>query len=140
MTKGKKSTRKTDDFCPCGSGVAYMDCCGRLLEQGQRAESAGQLMRSRYTAYVLMREGYLLRTWHASTRPVALNLAAAGPVQWLGLKIIRTEAGSATDHEGVVEFVARYKVNGKAERLHETSRFIREDGQWLYVDGEVTPS
>jgi SEC-C motif-containing protein len=140
VTKGKKSDRQTDDFCPCGSGRGYPDCCGRLLEQGQRAESAERLMRSRYTAYVLMREGYLLRTWHASTRPATLDLADAGPVRWLDLKIVRTEAGGATDHEGVVEFVARYKVNGKAGRLHETSRFISEDGQWLYVDGAVAPS
>lgn len=93
-------------------------------------------MRSRYSGYVFAREDYLLRTWHESTRPGTLDLSGnADTVNWLGLKIIRTEAGGPADQQGVVEFVARYKIGGKAHRLHETSRFIRKDGQWLYLDG-----
>jgi SEC-C motif-containing protein len=61
-------------------------------------------------------------------------------VKWLGLKILRTEAGGADDREGVVEFVARYSINGKAERLHEVSRFLRDEGQWRYVDGQIAPA
>ncbi len=99
-----------------------------------RAQTAEQLMRSRYTAYVLGDEAYLLRTWHASTRPGELKLATA-PVKWLGLRIVRTESGGPEDRDGVVEFEARYKPHGKAERLHEVSRFVREEGQWYYVDG-----
>ena len=91
-------------------------------------------MRSRYTAYVFGDEPYLLRTWHARTRPSALHLADER-VKWLGLKVLRADAGGAQDDEGRVEFVARYKVGGKAARLHETSRFVRERGQWFYVDG-----
>lgn len=94
-------------------------------------------MRSRYTAYVLIREEYLWNTWHASTRPAQIGLEAGNPVQWQGLTIQRTEAGNITDREGVVEFVARYKVNGKAGLLQETSRFLKENGQWFYVDGRV---
>lgn len=97
-------------------------------------------MRSRYSAYVLAREDYLLRTWHGSTRPAQLGLQEAGPVKWLGLKVLRTEAGGATDREAIVEFAARYQVNGRAERLYEVSRFVCEAGQWLYVDGQVTPA
>lgn len=93
-------------------------------------------MRSRYTAYVRGRERYLLHTWHASTRPDALYLADEG-VKWLGLKVLRVLAGGVDDDEGQVEFVARYKVGGKAARLHETSRFVRESGRWRYVDGSV---
>jgi SEC-C motif-containing protein len=96
-------------------------------------------MRSRYTAYVLAHEDYLLRTWHATTRPAALGLKDAGPVKWLGLRILRTEAGGADDRDGRVEFVARYSINGRAERLQEASRFLREDGQWRYVDGQIAP-
>lgn len=121
--------------CPCDSGAAYAACCGRYVDDGIVPATAEQLMRSRYAAYVLRREDYLLRTWHASTRPPALHLADS-PAKWLGLKVLRTEAGNAEDSEGVVEFVARYKVGGKAARLHESSRFVREGGRWLYVDGD----
>lgn len=92
-------------------------------------------MRSRYTAYTLLREDYLLATWHASTRPDSLSLAEDVPTKWLGLEVKRFELQDA-DH-AVVEFVARYKVGGRAQRLHEVSRFVREAGKWFYLDGEV---
>lgn len=92
-------------------------------------------MRSRYTAYTLLKEDYLLATWHPSTRPAALSLAEETPTKWLGLEVKRREQQDA-DH-AIVEFVARYKVNGRAHRLHEVSHFVREAGQWFYVDGEV---
>jgi SEC-C motif-containing protein len=90
-------------------------------------------MRSRYSAYVLRLEPYLLETWHASTRPAALNLEAG--LRWLGLDVKR----AAEDGErAVVEFVARCKPGGgPALRLHETSRFVREGGRWFYVDGDL---
>jgi len=94
-------------------------------------------MRSRYTAYVLRLEPYLLATWHASTRPAALNLREDHGTKWQGLKIHRTEAGGVHDTEGVVEFTARYASGGDRHRLHETSRFVREDGRWFYVDGTL---
>ena len=126
-----KKPFKEKEVCPCESGRAYTDCCAKFIEAGQQPETAEQLMRSRYSAYVLQREDYLLRTWHASTRPLELNL---DKVQWLGLQLRCTQAGSVTDREGVVEFVARYKRQGRAERLHETSRFVRDEGQWFYVE------
>ena len=92
-------------------------------------------MRSRYTAYTLLREDYLRSTWHASTRPAALGLAEDVPTKWLGLEVKRHEQQDA-DH-AIVEFVARYKVNGRAHRLHEVSRFVREEGRWFYVDGDM---
>jgi SEC-C motif-containing protein len=95
-------------------------------------------MRSRYTAYVFGDEAYLLRTWHASTRPAKLDLVHA-PVKWLGLTIVRTEAGGAPDQEGLVEFIARCKPAGRAQRLHEASRFRKESGRWFYVDGVTSP-
>ncbi len=92
-------------------------------------------MRSRYTAYSLLREDYLLATWYPSTRPVSLGLADEAATKWLGLEVNRHEQQDA-DH-AIVEFVARYKVNGRAHRLHEVSRFVREEGRWFYVDGDI---
>lgn len=94
-------------------------------------------MRARYAAYACGDESYLLRTWHVSTRPVKLDLVHA-PVKWLGLTILRIEAGGTGDSEGVVEFVARCKPAGRAQRLHEISRFRREAGRWFYVDGLIS--
>lgn len=92
-------------------------------------------MRSRYSAYVLRLEPYLLATWHRSTRPESLDLADGMPVNWLGLEVKRHVALDP-DH-ATVEFVARYKVGGRAHRIHELSRFVKEKGRWYYVDGDV---
>ncbi len=91
-------------------------------------------MRSRYSAYVLELEAYLLATWHPDTRPTGLNFGEEPRPKWLGLTIKRA---SGDERHAVVEFVARYKVNGRAFRLHETSRFERIEGRWLYRDGEL---
>ena len=91
-------------------------------------------MRSRYSAYVLSLEAYLHATWHATTRPAAGERLCDAATRWLGLDIRRAEA-SGTD-SALVEFVARYKVGGRAHRLHEVSRFVREDGRWYYADGQ----
>ena len=119
--------------CPCGSGNIYSNCCGRYLDGEQSPETAEQLMRSRYSAYVLARADYLLATWHASTRPQSIPLESFGQVQWLELKVIQAHNDAQS---GVVEFVARHKLNGKALRLHEVSQFVRENGCWLYLSGD----
>ena len=95
-------------------------------------------MRSRYSAYVLGDETYLLASWHPDTRPAALNLATEPPVKWLGLSVLDQQAGQPGDSPGTVSFVARYKVNGRALRLTETSHFVREAGRWCYLEEEVT--
>lgn len=125
---------KTDEMsCPCCSGKKYLQCCGRYLDHGQPAPSAEALMRSRYSAYVLKRQDYVLATWHPSTRPEKLDLAADAQTKWLGLDVKRHEL-TALD-QAIVEFVARYKINGRAQRLHEISRFIQLDQRWYYVEG-----
>lgn len=129
------NTKNSSNLCPCGSNEPYLTCCARYLDNSETAPNAEALMRSRYTAYTLLREDYLLATWHASTRPPALGLAQAEPTRWIALEVKRQEQQDA-DH-ATVEFVARYKVNGRAHRLHEISRFARENGKWFYVDGEV---
>lgn len=124
------------ESCPCGSGRRYATCCGRYLDGGEMAPDAEALMRSRYAAYVLERKDYLLATWHASTCPSPADLDEDGPaVKWVGLEI--RHSGNPDGDHAVVEFVARYKVNGRAHRMHETSRFVREAGRWFYVDGDV---
>lgn len=89
-------------------------------------------MRSRYSAFVLKLEPYLLATWHASTRPATLSLENDN-TQWLGLTI-KQHQDDGPD-QATVEFVARYKSNGRACKLHESSRFVRENSRWFYVDG-----
>ena len=128
--------------CPCRVPSAqppsalphYADCCGRFHTTAAPAPDAEALMRSRYSAYVLGLSDYLLGTWHASTRPAALEPDPAG-LKWLGLEVRRHVVADA-DHASV-EFIARSKLGGRAHRLHELSRFVREDGRWYYVDGEV---
>lgn len=123
--------------CPCRIPSAqplYADCCGRFHATAAPAPDAEALMRSRYSAYVLGLSDYLLATWHASTRPATLEPDPAG-LRWLGLEVRRHVVVDA-DHASV-EFVARSKLGGRAHRLHELSRFVREDGRWHYVDGEI---
>jgi SEC-C motif-containing protein len=91
-------------------------------------------MRSRYAAYARLASAYLLATWHPSTRPVDIGFDAPLP-QWIGLDI-KARGQTDADHAWV-EFVARYKVGGRAYRLHEISRFVREDGSWFYLDGDT---
>jgi SEC-C motif-containing protein len=131
--------------CPCGRVVAgkggksmtYGVCCGRWLELQAVAvfpPDAESLMRSRYSAFVLEREAYLLQSWVADQRPVSIEFDAG--VKWLGLDV-RAHRQTGPD-TAEVEFVARQKPNGgPAMRLHERSRFVRQDGRWLYVDGDI---
>ena len=121
--------------CPCGSALPYAGCCGPWhagVSNGLHAHTPEALMRSRYSAYVLGQINYLLATWHPSSAPGALELP---PIKWLGLDVRHTEMeGDA----GIVEFVARHRdSSGRAQRLHETSRFVRQDGRWFYIDGQI---
>ena len=119
--------------CPCGSGTAYAACCGPLHD-GQPAATAEALMRSRYSAYAVGHLDHVFRTWHPRTRPDDLTLPA---VAWLGLEVVRTEAGGPGDDTGVVEFLARSRDAAGEHVLHETSRFARRAGRWVYVDGDM---
>lgn len=97
-------------------------------------------MRSRYCAYVLKLADYLRDTWHASTRPATLTFASDEP-EWCGLEIRDIRGGSEMDQYGEVEFIARWlSPDGRCGALHERSRFVREEGRWYYVDGELMPT
>jgi SEC-C motif-containing protein len=90
-------------------------------------------MRSRYSAFVLEDAGYLLATWHPGTRPPGVDFESGR--KWLGLEVREHRVVDATHAE--VEFVARSRVAGRGQRLHERSRFVCEDGRWYYVEGTM---
>ncbi|MET1116297.1 MAG: YchJ family metal-binding protein [Comamonas sp.] len=126
--------------CPCGRrdgkgrALPYAACCERYVAHFSTtpAPDAEHLMRSRYSAFVLEDVAYLQATWHADRRPAALEFEPG--VRWLGLGVKDFQVTGENAAE--VEFVARYKVAGRAVRLHERSRFVREGGRWFYVDGD----
>lgn len=119
--------------CPCGRGAVFEACCGRYIGTAVPAPDAESLMRSRYTAFVRGDAAHLLATWHASTRPPALQLEPG--LKWLGLEVRRHTP--VDDAHAEVEFVARSRVQGRGQRLHERSRFVREGSAWFYVDGDL---
>jgi SEC-C motif domain protein len=118
--------------CPCLSGEVYSECCGRFHNGAADAATAEQLMRSRYTAFVLLNAEYLTKTWHPSTVPADLELDPA--MEWRRLDIVSTHRGGPLDTEGVVEFKAYFRQDGERGVHHETSRFVRENRRWYYVD------
>lgn len=121
--------------CPCNSRRPYADCCEPILSGRCVALTAEALMRSRYVAFVLHDVKYLLATWHPSARPISLDPATFP--EWKGLQIIRTEKGAEADTEGVVEFRATALAQKQFCHFHEVSRFVKEEGQWFYTDGDV---
>ena len=123
--------------CPCGTGRPFAECCGLYLSGQATAPTAEALMRSRYTAFTRRDETHLLATWHPSTRPAALSLAGDTATKWIGLDVKRFEIHGPDS--ALVEFVARYKIGGRAQRLHEVSRFVREQGRWYYVAAVKPP-
>jgi len=123
--------------CPCGNAVPYHNCCGIYIENQEQPPTPELLMRSRYTAFVLEKEEYILQTWHARTRPKELNFAD-NPVVWLGLAVDPATPPDMNATEGVVSFTASYLENGQVCHLHETSNFLLEDGKWLYLKGDCT--
>lgn len=134
-TPSRSKAAAPSDPCPCGLPADYAQCCGRyhagplhLLAPDPQA-----LMRSRYTAFVKDLRPYLLDTWHASERAPQIEAPEPG-LKWLGLSV--KHAAMTGPDSGVVSFVARFKVGGRAHRLEETSRFVREQSHWFYVDAQ----
>lgn len=122
-------------ICPCNPGVLYKDCCELVLINPEKAVTTEMLMRSRYSAYVTGNVDYLLNTWHSSTRPSTIDLNSIP--DWCGLQILRVEKGQKDDNEGIVEFEAIALSRDKILKLHEVSRFVKENGRWLYLSGEI---
>ncbi len=125
----------SSQLCPCKSGKVYKNCCRQYIEKEIGTPNAEALMRSRYTAFVQMDETYLRYSWHPETCPNDFNLDKK--TKWTGLEItpqIAKKIKNTNDaHENTVEFVARYKINGKAFHLHEVSLFTQYQGRWVYL-------
>ena len=124
--------------CPCGLNKAFDQCCGSIINKHTDAQTAEQLMRSRYTAFTLANIDYLMSSHHPKTRPIKEKkdiLKWAESVKWLGLQILFTNKGSVSDEEGVVKFKALFIENGIPQELIEESVFVKENGKWFYVSG-----
>lgn len=118
--------------CPCGGGE-LASCCQPLLANVRQAETAEELMRSRYTAFALGNENHLFRTWHPRTRPAEVSTSG---MRWTGLEILEVSAGGSDDDAGEVEFIASWRQGSTRGQLHERSRFARRAGRWFYLDGD----
>jgi SEC-C motif-containing protein len=121
--------------CPCGTGAVFGECCGPFLSGVTHPPTAERLMRSRYTAYSVGDRGYLLATWHRSTRPASLVFEQ--DIRWLSLEILGRTGGGMLDTAGTVEFRAFYRQEGVRQFQEENSSLIRENRIWFYVDGVV---
>jgi len=122
--------------CPCGRDTTVDKCCAPIIENRSKAETAEQLMRSRYTAFTLANEDYLMESWAAETRPKEIDVDADA-IQWIGLNIEKCSKGGITDEDGSVTFTADFLSAGKLCQLHEKSRFVKRDGLWYYLDGKT---
>lgn len=120
--------------CPCGSKNLFPECCMPIIQGNGRAETAEQLMRSRYTAFSKKENEYLLASWAKETRPKQLDTDEV-PIKWIGLEILDTEEGSSEDNSGTVSFIASFIVSGHLCHLQEKSRFTKKDDVWFYLDG-----
>jgi SEC-C motif domain protein len=120
--------------CYCGSVIAYVNCCEPYHTGCKQASSAEILMRSRYSAFVVKQETYLLATWDVAKRPRSLDLSN-DTTCWQRLEIIRCHKGRADQSQGTVEFKAYFQQDEEDFVLHEISRFAKKNAVWLYIDG-----
>ncbi|WP_282609037.1 YchJ family protein [Pelagibius sp. Alg239-R121] len=127
--------------CPCGTGRNLDDCCGTIIG-GAPAPTAETLMRSRYTAFALGNVGYLSQTLSSESRLDFDEVEAentANNATWLGLEVRDTQGGGENDETGTVEFVASFRLEGQQLAHHELATFKRENGRWVYTDGQINP-
>lgn len=125
--------------CPCGAKQSYESCCGRIIEKGEVAKTAEELMRSRYTAFALNKMNHIRDTHDPSQREnldMEGNQAWSAQAEWKGLEIQSTEKGGEDDDTGTVEFVARYDMEGEPQEHHELSQFRKVKGRWYFIDGK----
>ncbi|WP_396602695.1 YchJ family protein [Algibacter sp. R77976] len=122
--------------CYCGSLIPYSNCCEKAHKNRAEAKTAEQLMRSRYSAFVLANGDYLMDSHHDSTRPTQEKKAIvkwAKSVEWIKLEVLETYKGIVSDTEGTVTFNAYFYENGKVDIIHEKSAFVKENGNWFYL-------
>ena len=122
--------------CRCGSGLEYGECCEPYHSGDRQPVTAESLMRSRFTAFALRNEAYLLATWDAAKRPPTVGFSK-NAVEWKQLEIVSTKKGGAGDSKGIVQFKAFYLQDGETYVVNEISRFRTVRGRWYYLDGAV---
>jgi SEC-C motif-containing protein len=127
--------------CPCGLPRSFEECCGPIIA-GQPAATAEALMRSRYTAFVRREMAHL----EATLAPEKMDEfdraeveASAADLTGLGLEVRATSDGGEGDQIGSVEYVARFKIRGQTHAHHELATFRRDQGRWVYADGQINP-
>lgn len=126
--------------CPCGSGTAYSDCCEPVIRGARPAETAEQLMRARYSAYVGAQMDFIFETTHPDHRQGYDHAGTkewAENSEWQGLEIIAAKQGGPEDAGGEVEFIARFLEKGEPREHHENAHFKRKDGRWLFTEGSM---
>ena len=125
--------------CPCGSKSAYDECCGPLHRGERTADTAEELMRSRYAAFVKQEIDYIVDTSHSDARKDLKRDEIetwAKSSTWNGFEVVDVQGGGPDDEQGMVEFVAWYDdAEGDEIEHHEKSVFTREDGEWRFLDG-----
>ncbi|MCM4150131.1 Sec-C motif domain protein [Arenibacter sp. N53] len=122
--------------CPCGSNNSYAQCCETAHKDLSKITTAEQMMRSRYSAFVLANGNYLMDSHHSSTRPIKERKSIEAwtrSVSWIRLEILNREKGGINDQRGTVTFNAYFFENGKVEVIHEKSDFVKENGLWMYL-------
>ena len=132
----KSAELSSESLCLCGSNLHYDFCCRAFHENKIIPVTAELLMRSRFTAYAMQNEAYILATWEASKRPEEINFSKED-AEWTKLEIVNTKKGGKKDNKGIVEFKAYYTQAGEAYVMNEISRFKKSSGRWLYLDGLV---
>lgn len=126
--------------CPCGLEQQFEQCCGPFIQGKNHPQTAEQLMRSRYSAFVKVDVDYIRDTHHPEKRSEVSPEETrewAEQSEWLGLDILGTEKGGPEDSEGEVEFVCKYIQNGKPVNHHERSQFVKQDGKWFFYDAAI---
>ncbi len=127
------------NICPCGSNLAYEACCQAIIKGERQAETAEQLMRSRYSAYVMKEIDYLRTSLHPDHRAdfnEKNTRSWAEGAEWHGLEIIGTTGGGPDESEGKVEFAVSYSEQGTKKDYRERATFSKKDGVWYLVNGE----
>lgn len=128
------------DLCPCGSQVAYADCCEPIITESIQAPTAEKLMRARYSAYAKTAVSFIFSSTVEEKRSECDEKAIRSWSEnstWHKLEILSTEKGTEKDEEGQVEFVAHFSEGGIRKNYHEKGLFKKVDGSWQYVDGEI---
>ncbi|WP_299053351.1 YchJ family metal-binding protein [uncultured Polaribacter sp.] len=119
--------------CPCNPSKLYFNCCKKAHQNILSVTTPEELMRSRYSAFVMGNIDYLQISHHSSTRPNKAEkkeiLAWTKSVEWIKLEVLNKT-------ENTVEFKAYFYENGMLNVIHENSLFVQEKNHWVYKEAQ----